>query len=350
MKDTMKKADYLKEHMLWNIVIFIAFLKTGFKCVPEFTYFESILVLVVLALLIMGTGVSIDWKNKNNRNYGNMIQNIICTYGVYVSIAYIDIYKNRILFLVFGAITGSTIAVVMILKKIKYKKRKKRKSVVINVWRRIFSFAFSILLIPLVISVIMHGTFLNPKVKPVRTYNDKDYLEENMKDIAKIEDKHWKKLGVQQKIDISQKIVNCEIKNMGLTHEICVGSADLEEGCLAYYDEKRHQIIINLNYLMKSKGAEVVKSLIHECTHAYQYEQVILYQSMDKKTRNLLLFHDASIYATEFTNYVDGKQEQDFEHYYNQKVEVDARKAGKKGARKYMKMAEKYWQEQQDEL
>ena len=242
------------------------------------------------------------------------------------------------------AITGSTIAVVMILKKIKYKKRKKRKSVVINVWRRIFSFAFSILLIPLVISVIMHGTFLNPKVKPVRTYNDKDYLEENMKDIAKIEDKHWKKLGVQKKIDISQKIVNCEIKNMGLTHEICVGSADLEEGCLAYYDENHHQIIIDINHLKKSKGVEVVQSLIHECTHAYQYEQAILYQSMDKKSRNLLLFQNASIYVAEFTEYVDGKQ--DFERYYNQKVEVDARKAGEKGARKYMKIVEKYWQEQ----
>ena len=97
-----------------------------------------------------------------------------------------------------------------------------------------------------------------------------------MKDIAKIEDKHWKKLGVQQKIDISQKIVNYEIKNMGLTYEICVGSADLEEGCLAYYDENHHQIIIDVNHLKKSKGVEVVKSLIHECTHAYQYEQAIL--------------------------------------------------------------------------
>lgn len=119
-----------------------------------------------------------------------------------------------------------------------------------------------------------------------------------------------------------------------------MSTADLSEGTLAYYSETQHQIVIDLEYLNSSHSYDVLETLIHECTHAYQYEQVALYQKLDEESRNLLMFYDASVYLEEFADYEDGSE--DFFLYYSQLAEINARKAGEEEAQEYIERVNEY--------
>lgn len=187
MRNTMKKADYLKEHIWGSIIIFWGFQEIFYRCIPGFNYTESMFVLVVIGICIMGIGISIDWEC--NRTYTNVVQNILCAYGVFVSIAYMDIYQNRIIFLGMIGIFGSLIMTAAILKRSKKRDNVRRKNMIVNIWRRIFTCTFSALLIPLVVSVFANGTFLNLKMKSEIAYKNEINLEESIKDIANVKGK-----------------------------------------------------------------------------------------------------------------------------------------------------------------
>lgn len=87
-----------------------------------------------------------------------------------------------------------------------------------------------------------------------------------------------------------------------------------------------HQVVINLEHIQNTYYYEVIETLIHEVHHAYQHDQVELYQKLDKEDRNLFMFYDASVYMKEFADYKDG--DEDFYAYYTQLAEIHAREAG----------------------
>ena len=82
-------------------------------------------------------------------------------------------------------------------------------------------------------------------------------------------------------------------------------------------------------------------------THAYQYEQVALYQKLDATTRNLLMFRNVSVYMDEFANYQDGSE--DFGLYYSQLSEINARRAAEEESKEYIERVNYYLYGQSDE-
>ena len=76
-----------------------------------------------------------------------------------------------------------------ILKRSKKRDNVRRKNMIVNIWRRIFTCTFSALLIPLVVSVFANGTFLNLKMKSEIAYKNEINLEESIKDIANVKGK-----------------------------------------------------------------------------------------------------------------------------------------------------------------
>lgn len=344
MANTMKKWEYIKEHIIWSLLSFLSCRYLLFRCIPNYSYYESLLILLVLGIGVMGGGIVFAWEQ--GRNYVNLTEDIVLSWSVYVIWAFGDIFKTKMMIIGTVTIVVSVILTVIILaRRINRQNRKwkiftRRIWNVIKLWRLNFVCASLIFMIPLSASMMLNGTIMNTKVNTVKIYSDEDSLDANIEMISNIAPERWNKLAIQQKMDVCQKIINSRGFELGLSHEIVLGMADLDDGVLAHYNEARHQIVMDTECLMNTHSYGILEILIHECTHAYQYEQVALYLKADEKARNLLLLYDASVYLQEFLNYEDGSK--DFQHYYSQKAEVDARKAGKTDAVVYIQRVNEY--------
>ena len=75
----------------------------------------------------------------------------------------------------------------------------------------------------------------------------------------------------------------------------------------------------------------MLKGILHACYHAYQIEQIKVYQKLDKTSKDLLLFYDIGVYEEELGKYKDGDEftgdkstqiERDAEEYAQKNLEI----------------------------
>lgn len=304
------------------------------------------IVLLVIAVCVTGIGRYSTWEK--NKNYISIAGDIITTWGMFVCCAYIDIYKKTIVDIGLAAVCVSLImSLFVFLRKINRQEKKRqivsrRISRIIGIWKMNIAYASLYLLSSLGQAAFTNEVIINSNTETTMVYGDEDCLDANIEVIANMAPDKWSNLNIQEKLYVCQKIINCEARYLGLSHAINVETAELSKNTLGCYSDAQHKIYIDMNYLTNSGGYDVLKTLIHECTHAYQHEQVQVYESLDEETRNLLIFYDASIYMEEFANYVTGKD--DFLQYYNQKAEVDARNAEENESSVYIEKIKKYWE------
>lgn len=344
MANTLSKGAYIRDHIVWNLVLFVWGKIFFFRRISNYTYMESFLIWLFIALIVTGIGIFLTWEE--NRNFLNIVENIIMTWSGFVVLAYIDVYKKRMILV--GLITAivSVLMTILILCRRIIRQDKRRQIIrrrlfnTVTLWRRNITCASLFVMIPLAISVGLRGTYLNSNVEVVKVYGDEHRLDANIDVIADIAPERWVNLDIQQKLNVCQKIINCEARYLGLSHEITVGTAELPEKTVACYSETQHQIVVNIDYLNNLYSYDILETLIHECTHAYQHEQVDVYKTLDETSRNLLMFYDASIYMEEFANYEDG--DHDYLHYYTQRIEKDARYAAATQSVEYVNRIEEY--------
>ena len=343
MKNTMEQDKYIKEHIFWGLIAFLWFKSLLFRCIPNYTYVESLIGFFVISICVIAGGIIISWRRY--RNYISLFENIALSWGVFVCITYMELYKERIIYILLGFCAVSlALSMKVLLKRIKRqdKRRKimlRRLEKAVALCKRNAALAALAIMVPIAFSALVYGTVLNSKVDVAKAYGDEHSLKENIEVICDIEPSRWEKLDIQEKLDVCQKIVNCEARYYGLSHEIKVGIADLPEGTMAHYRDDTHQIVIDDEHL-NDYSYYILDSLIHETTHSYQYQQVELYHKLDEKERNLLMYHDVAIYAEEFANYKDGDEE--FYAYYTQLSEMHARRAGETASLDYIEAINEY--------
>lgn len=344
MRNTMDLGEYIKEHIIWSLLVFLWFRSLLFRCMPDCTYTESLVGFFIISVCVMAVGIMVSWYR--NRNYINVIENILLSWGVFVCITYMELYRERITYTLLVVASISFILSIFVLFR-KIKRKDKRKKIMIRrignmaaLWKRNSALAMLIIMVPVGISSLLYGTVLNSKVDVVKVYGDEHGLKANIEVIADIEPSRWTELNIQEKLNVCQKIVNCEARYCGLSHEISVGTDDLSYGTLAYYSDSTHQVVIDMSHLENSYSYDVLKTLVHEVHHAYQHEQVELYQKLDEDERNLLMFYDASVYMEEFADYEDGNE--NFYAYYTQLAEIHAREAGETESLEYIEAINEY--------
>lgn len=344
MRNTMNLGEYIKENIIWSLLVFLWFRSLLFRCMPDCTYTESLVGFLIISVCVMAVGIMISWYR--NRNYINVIENILLSWGVFVCITYMELYRERITYtLLVVAIISLILSLFVLFRKIKGKDKRQKIMIrriwnVADLWKRNSALAMLIIMVPVGISSFLYGTVLNAKVDVEKVYGDEHGLKANIEVIADIEPSRWTELDIHQKLTVCQKIINVEARYTGLSHEISVGTDDLSYGTLAYYSDSTHQVVIDMDHLENSYSYDVLATLIHEVYHAYQHEQVALYQKLDEEERNLLMFYDASVYMEEFADYEDGGE--NFYAYYTQLAEIHAREAGETESLEYIEAINEY--------
>lgn len=180
----MNEKEYIIENIIWYLLIFIWCKGLFFRCLPDFSYFASLLVLFGVGVLGIGVGIAITWKW--GRNYGSVVENIIMTWSLYVVITYLDIFKKRMLVITIVTIIISVLMTIMVMAR-RIKRMNKKKQIIrsrmrsaIALWRRNTVVASLVLLVPIAVSAIMSETVLNSsEVEVVEIYGDEYCLDAN---------------------------------------------------------------------------------------------------------------------------------------------------------------------------
>ena len=177
----------------------------------------------------------------------------------------------------------------------------------------------------------------------IKAYGVNQYYEQVLKIFAHIhhselsayvlQNEKWIELDVEEKLDVMQTIANIEASYLGLPNELNVSVANLQENRLGSYSDGIRTIYIDLSHLESASAREVLNTCAHEAYHSYQHRLIDAYNSTDENVKNLMLYKKAVTYQAEFENYVDGTQ--DFDLYYGQSCEADARKYAKSAVEDY---------------
>ena len=108
----------------------------------------------------------------------------------------------------------------------------------------------------------------------------------------------------------------------------------LRKESLGRYNDSTKQIFINKSIFLDKSSEKLLDTVCHEVYHNYQHRLISVYMDMDEKNRNLKIFRN------EFCNYKNGSD--DFNGYYTQICENDARKYAEERVKEYYKQIHTY--------
>jgi len=133
----------------------------------------------------------------------------------------------------------------------------------------------------------------------------------------------WNNADYDTRVEYCKKMIKIEKKRLGIK-KIIIFKAEsglAAEGMLGYYSDTKSKIAIDRDKIMVYSGDIILNAVCHECRHAWQHrlvEERFLYVISDPEK-----YETGKRYAEEFDNYVSLTE--DYDIYYNQEVEVDAR-------------------------
>lgn len=164
----------------------------------------------------------------------------------------------------------------------------------------------------------------------------------------KVLSKEWNLLSRYEKVNLLQSIVNHEAAELKLKDSPAIEAAEIPAKGTdlvtnAYYNRLFKKIIIRTSLLDNTSGNMALQSTIHEVRHAYQNNLAKSYEENDVDWMAETVLEDAKNYAKS----LDHKRNnvQDYDQYYNELIECDARKYATKRMREYYQLIYDYEKE-----
>lgn len=337
--NTLDAREFLTEHF-WNIFIFwIWYRNRIFRCIGQCSMAQSMGILIAILLFFVIFGLL--YHRKNQRNRWMALIDTGAGFGLYTVLAYMSIKKNLILVSLLAAVLVSLYFIISIFKepeKAGYLKQKTSGQKVFRSIRasvNIFNVSLTFIVLALFLRSFYSSSLLKPSVSAENGAKSTQYTPVSCMDtLLLLFEDEWEALSVDEKMDVLQTVANIECQSFGLPHELNVGTANLSPEEYGSYSDSTHEIILNLDHVMNSPSFEMVRTVTHEAHHAYAWCLVDVYEHSPDYLRSLYFMERASVYKEEFNNYDDG--EKDFEGYYFQQCERDAREYADSEVTRYL--------------
>lgn len=146
-------------------------------------------------------------------------------------------------------------------------------------------------------------------------------------DVA-VNSRNWKESGYTGKADLVNAVISIERGYLNVQTFPKVEITEMNERLNGYYDHGTKTLSISRRHFENDPIDDVIVTVCHEMYHVFQSELCEAYVAgyVDDDV--------VASYADEFANYVSGLD--NFDVYYSQKCEEDARRYSKEAARLYM--------------
>lgn len=264
------------------------------------------------------------------RNEVSILMNMALACGIYAAIVYFPERKEIILITMIVALLLSMLMAKFIFRK--PTKKNFRKSLMYQMTRLMAAaqLIFTVCMIIMIALIFATGkmdrvTIQKQSVEDMREKN-------NVREIVVyLKDSEWEKLSQDERLKVLGTITDYECDYLGMENEWKITLGDnLEEDTLGMYKYSTKKILIRPNVLQYS-GEKSLEVLLHEIRHMYQCQLIELYQLTVDEKKDLKLFDEIRTFEYENNHY----ENDDYEAYYNQKCEQDARKYSAKRIKEY---------------
>jgi len=327
MNNQMSWTRYFCNNIVWSVYFCILFRSTIFACLPGMTYSDSVSTFYWLIAICVLIGIVV---NHNTKCGYTAFINSIYAIPIYMLISYAPIflvvstYFKGFCICLLAAPT--IIMLTKIIPAIRNNNATKAYKAISVIGFRFYYLFFAVLLVPMSLilwNYIRDGSAMTANTETYSGHVDSmAYYSESLEFL---QEEQWKKLNAEQKIDVLQVVANIEKDNLGLPHELNVVASAVNKNVGAHYDYRKHRITLGLGVLTYYTAEQAVNTIMHEVRHAYQYQLVELYNSLTPEQKQLKVFEESYIpnFTYELENYININE--DYESYYNQFVEIDAR-------------------------
>jgi len=324
--NTMSKTGYILEHVFWGLLTAVIYQNSGFRCAPGMGFLASRLLLWGLMAGFSVIGIALTWGRR--RNNLSLFVNLVLSIEAYTALSYWTDLKRPILAV--GTAAGvAAFAYFLTVICLKIENRGRGGAVLMRRLRHgvlggrtIAAVCLTLLIVPIAINAAFGRDLFNPSVAPAASAAENHTIAEHLEELRKLDEDTWETLDPAERLDLVQTIANIEDTYLGLPHELIVTAGDLPESIVGQYDDHTHTITLDTDYLQTRLAHEVLDTVCHEAYHAYQHRLCDAYDSLDSDFKGLLLFYRTEKYTADFEHYYSGD---DFDAYYFQQVEIDAR-------------------------
>lgn len=339
-KDTLDSFDFILEYGSNLFLIFVWYNSILFRCLPYMSCTKSRIILFLLIFSMLPISRFVLYQRSSK---WVVISSIVLPFGVYTYLAYRSfLAKSMNITIIVCAVVSVMYCLLAMLQRIKKVKNKRkvlsyRMKKCVFVTSSIFTIGFLVIMAPL----FFKGT-LNGSVIELNIANKKDEsatIKVNIEYLQKLKYESWCALSIEERLELMQCCADIECNYLGIS-QVKVVASNLAGGVLGAYDSRYDIVKLRLDLIENGSADDVLDTLLHECRHKYQNQLIISYNKADEQSKKLFIYKRVPQYAENFSNYYDG--DDDYEKYYNQACEEDARDYAEEGVEDYMRKIEEY--------
>lgn len=354
------RGEYILEMIQNMVVVMLLYSVTIFRELPGWTVKGSVAVYAVMCIIIVTVECFFCQPRERtsfNRWMTALLMPVLYTLMAYRKYAPFFSKGLVVLASTFGAIAVLYILVVMLLpcakgkSKVTVLKRRLYRSIVVV--RALFVICGLIFVLP--IAKDLRNTGIRAvEVRPADTvvHSEENTIDANLEKLVGFHEDYWDTLSLQQRLDLVQVVANIERNYLGIPFALPVKGAYLDGSKAGFYNRDAKEITVDL-WVLEGSAAEdahlkTLEIITHEAHHAYAHSMAEMYAAVDEEYKSLLLLWDAARYTEEFEAYVSG--EDNFEDYYYQKLEQDARSYSDDAVWDYYDRIKEYVAEQEGKI
>lgn len=342
--NTISKFEYLCATVFWACFTFIIYRPLLLYDGVELEYLDSVQMLAVVVTVLTGIGLPLTFSKR--RNYLSIFINVVGAYTVHFMVSFRKVFPRTILFTLALATILSLCYIAWVLYI--YFKERNNQTVIVSFRtcltscilsaRTVFFFVISCLLIVTIVKSRLDIPLINTQTEA----REGKTIAKNIDTVLLLQEEQWEILNVEERLRVMKIISEIECNYLGIT-PVNVVSNVLDFGTLGGYNNDTHTITLNLSSLVSQDAHTMLHAITHEAYHAYQYELVRLYDSLDPRDQKLLCFSDTEKYKEEFTNYIQGIF--DYQAYASQACEEDSDDYADSAVYDYYRRIDEYLQE-----
>ncbi|MBR3837561.1 MAG: hypothetical protein IKJ74_05370 [Clostridia bacterium] len=334
--NTMTRGNYLLRNAFWLLISMILFRCSVFIPLAGQTEADSEKILWGMAGVAVIAGVVLTLRKR--RNTLSVATNVLFPYQIYALIAYWRYCPFQVKVFFIAAVTVF-IWFFMTLAFRGFRPEEKNGAAIrkrlhhgLLGARTVFVLCLCAFIIPLGIRSFFGNELYQAQEAEPAPMEEWSVAGE-MEELVKLKPDAWAKLDMQERLNVLDVLKNTELQHLGVYRKILLSSNKLEGNTLGYYSHNEKKIVIDVAHMQDSPVEKVVRTLLHECHHAYTHQQVELYQQLPDEYKKMLMFQSVQTIEKEYANYVNGNK--DYEKYAAQLCESSADRYADEAAEQY---------------
>lgn len=333
--ETMGSTTYLLRHVSVFCITVFLYRYVMFRTPIFLTHTTAWYLLIAIMGVVLTTGILYTYKRQ--RTWWELTVTFLIGYGLVTSVLYFDVFRKHVLFcIMLGLMLSIIFCVCGTIRSLTYHKRRTNlfregmRKLLPGSFRYGMAIAFLAFLCVVSYRRLLVGSLLNAEMYMDVSEEETMLFVQDVEVMMQMDVTEWNLIDWQTRLNMLGMVASVEGRRLGLQGAVALEAADLSENVGRSYRRNERVIRLNIRYLNLPPQI-LINTVCHEMYHAYQWEQAESKVGLGKSWEDVK--GNASMLWSEAA-YIRG--EDDFENYYNQRIEAEAREYAEKRVREYL--------------